>query len=205
MNQLRNTVLLILSFLIFFPVPGMAATVLVSWNANTEEDLAGYKVYYGTQSGQYGTPIDVGNTTSYQGSVPDDGATYYVAVTAYDTSGNESDFSEETSIYISNPDSTAPTGSIVINQGSAQTATRVVTLTLSATDAGGTVTGMSLSNDGQNFSDEVAYATSQQWVLTEGDGMKTVYALFKDAKDALDLAEGYDQENGSIYFVPEIR
>ena len=181
MNQLRNTVLLILSFLIFFPVPGMAATVLVSWNANTEEDLAGYKVYYGTQSGQYGTPIDVGNTTSYQGSVPDDGATYYVAVTAYDTSGNESDFSEETSIYISNPDSTAPTGSIVINQGSAQTATRVVTLTLSATDAGGTVTGMSLSNDGQNFSDEVAYATSQQWVLTEGDGMKTVYALFKDA------------------------
>ena len=181
MKQLRTIVLLILSFLIFFPVPGMAASILVSWNANTEPDLAGYKVYYGTQSGQYGTPSDVGNSTSYQCSVPDDGTTYYVAVTAYDTSDNESAFSQETSIYVPMPDSSAPTGSIVINQGGALSASRVVTLTLSATDEGGPVAAMRLSNDGQNFSDEVAYATSQQWVLTEGDGIKTVYALFKDA------------------------
>jgi len=181
MKQLRTIVLLLLAFLIFFPAFGMAATILVSWNANTEPDLDGYKVYYGTQSGQYQAPRDVGNTTTYQGSVPDDGSTYYVAVTAYDTSGNESDFSQEASIYVPIPDSTAPTGSIVINQGNAVSASRVVTLTLIAADDGGPVSGMRLSNDGQNFSDEAAFATSQQWVLTEGDGMKTVSALFKDA------------------------
>lgn len=181
MKQLRNTVLMILSFLIFFPVPGMAASILVSWNANTEPDLDGYNVYYGTQSGQYQAPIDVGNTTSYQGSVPDDGTTYYVAVTAYDISGNESGFSEETSVYIPIPDTTPPTGSIVINQGSSTTSTRGVTLTLSATDAEGAVAGMRLSNDGVNFTDEAPYAASQEWVLTEGDGIRTVYVLFKDA------------------------
>ena len=173
--------LLILSFLILVPVPGMAASILVSWNANTEQDLDGYNIYYGTQSGQYQAPIDVGNTTSYQGSVPDDGTTYYVAVTAYDISGNESGFSEETSVYIPISDSSPPTGSIVINQGDTTTSTRGVTLTLSATDAGGPVAGMRLSNDGVNFSDEAVYSASQQWVLTEGDGIKTVYALFKDA------------------------
>ncbi len=181
MKQLRTTVVMIFSLFMLAPVPSMAASVLVSWNANLEPDLAGYRVYYGFQSGQYGTPRDVGNTTSYQGSVPDDGTTYYIAVTAYDTSGNESGFSKEVSISVPAPDTTPPAGSIVISQGNATTPTRVVTLTLNATDAAGAVTGMRLSNDGQNFSDEVAYTASQQWVLTEGDGLKRVYVLFKDA------------------------
>jgi hypothetical protein len=172
---------MIVSFLIFFPVPGMAATILVSWNANTETDLEGYRIYYGTQSGQYGAPINVGNTTSYLSTVPDDGTTYYIALTAYDETGNESDFSEEVSLYVPVSDGTPPTGSILINAGNAITPTRVVTLALSASDSGGSVTGMRLSNDGQNFSEEVSYATSQEWVLTQGDGIKTVYVLFKDA------------------------
>ena len=158
----------------------MAATVLVSWNANVEEDLAGYRVHYGTQTGEYETTVDVGNTTSYQGIEPDNGTTYYVAVTAYDTSGNESDFSREVSIYIPIPDVTPPEGTIVINNGSVLTSTRVVTLALSAVDGGGPVVGMRLSNDGQNYTNETAYTTSQQWVLAQGDGVKTVYALFKD-------------------------
>ncbi|MBN2299378.1 MAG: fibronectin type III domain-containing protein, partial [Deltaproteobacteria bacterium] len=181
MKQLRNILFLIVTILVFFPVPGMAASFLVSWNANEEADLAGYKVYYGTQSGEYATTVDVGNTTSYTSGVADEGSTYYVAVSAYDTSGNESDFSQETSVYIPIPDVTPPTGSIVINNSSPLTSTRVVTLNLSAADSGGSVAGMRLSNDGQSYSDEAAYSTSQQWVLTEGDGVKTVYVLFKDA------------------------
>jgi len=76
-----------------------AANVLLSWNANTEPDLAGYKVYYGNSSRNYGTPINAGNATSYTvtGLTP---GTFFFAITAYDTSGNESGFSAEASLTV---------------------------------------------------------------------------------------------------------
>ena len=33
------------------------ASLHLTWNGNTETDLAGYKVYYGTSSGVYEDPI----------------------------------------------------------------------------------------------------------------------------------------------------
>jgi len=62
----------------------------ISWNANTEPDLAGYRVYHGTTTGVYTEFVDVGNVTTYQwnGLLP--GFTHYFVVTAYDTSNNES-------------------------------------------------------------------------------------------------------------------
>jgi len=58
-------------------------------------DLAGYKVYTGISSGNYTQNIDVGNVTSYTATNLSAGTTYYFAVTAYDTSGNQSSFSNE--------------------------------------------------------------------------------------------------------------
>ncbi len=60
-------------------------------------DLAGFKVYYGTSSRTYTGSIDVGNVETYTVSGLPKGQTYYFAVTAYDTSGNESDYSNEVS------------------------------------------------------------------------------------------------------------
>jgi hypothetical protein len=76
--------------------PALAADVTLAWDANTESDLAGYKVYYGTASGVYGTPITIGTQTTYTvtGLPP---GTYYFAVTAYNTSGLESGYSNEVS------------------------------------------------------------------------------------------------------------
>ncbi len=76
------------------------ATVRVNWNANSESDLGGYKVYYGTRSGTYANVLDVGNTTGADINSLANGYTYYFAVTAYDVSGNESAFSNEASILI---------------------------------------------------------------------------------------------------------
>ena len=58
-------------------------------------DLAGYKIYYGTSSGNYRQNVNANNVTTY--TVPNltDGLTYYFAVTAYDTSMNESGYSNE--------------------------------------------------------------------------------------------------------------
>jgi hypothetical protein len=74
----------------------------LSWDAPTTNadgtpltDLAGYKVYYGTPSRNYSQNIDVGNVTTYTVDNLTEGLTYYFAVTAYDTGGNESGFSNE--------------------------------------------------------------------------------------------------------------
>ena len=72
-----------------------AATL--SWGANTDTDLAGYKVYVGTQSGVYGAPITLGHVTTYQIINLTVGTTYFFSVTAYDTAGNESPHSGEVS------------------------------------------------------------------------------------------------------------
>ena len=64
-------------------------------------DLKGYKVYYSQTSGVYSDikSNDVGNVTTISiktviGQLKD---LYYFVVTAYDLSGNESDFSNEVS------------------------------------------------------------------------------------------------------------
>jgi hypothetical protein len=72
-------------------------SAVVAWDPNTESDLMGYKLYVGTSSGVYGSPIDVGNFTDYEVRNLEPGRTYYFSVTAYDLSGNESSFSDEIS------------------------------------------------------------------------------------------------------------
>ncbi len=99
----------LLTILAILAIAGIAqaATINVSWNPNTEPDLSGYKLYHGTASGQYGEPVDVGNVTGHVMEItPEYGATYYFALTAYDTSGNESGYSAEATCFI--PDGVKP-------------------------------------------------------------------------------------------------
>ncbi len=177
---------LMLAMISLIPVPVMAAGITVRWNANTETDLAGYNVYYGTSSGTYSACINVGNVTSYQIANLTQGTTYYFIVTALDNAGNESTDSDEVSAtlplaVVSSVDTTPPTGSIIINNNASSTRSRAVTLTLSASDGSGSVVAMKFSNDGTTWSAEGAYATKQAWVLSKGYGVKKVYAKFKDA------------------------
>lgn len=76
-----------------------SSSVTLTWNPNTESDLAGYKVYRATSSGTYGAPIATiqGNTTSYIATGLQFGTTYFFVVTAYDIAGNESAYSNEVS------------------------------------------------------------------------------------------------------------
>jgi hypothetical protein len=79
-------------------------SLLLSWLPNTDSDLAGYKLYAGRATGTYnafGYPIDVGGETSYTVTVADTGS-WFFAVTAYDTSDNESGFSSEVEVEFEN-------------------------------------------------------------------------------------------------------
>ncbi len=78
------------------PPSGATGTVTVTWGANSEGDLQGYRVYVGTSSGSRAQMFDVGNVTSTRLTLPL-GSTYFFVVTAYDRSGNESSPSIELS------------------------------------------------------------------------------------------------------------
>ena len=92
----------------------MAGTVTLAWDANTEPDLAGYKIHYGLVSGDYPnivnvrtdevgwsdgcpTPYDPFNAKCCEFTLRNlvVGQTYYIAGTAYDNYGNESAYSIE--------------------------------------------------------------------------------------------------------------
>ena len=80
-------------------------SVLVRWDTQSDSDLAGWKVYQGTQSRIYDSSktVDAGMTASTgapYASIPGIGNNIltYVAVTAYDLTGNESTFSAEVTV-----------------------------------------------------------------------------------------------------------
>ncbi|MFQ5708035.1 MAG: Ig-like domain-containing protein [bacterium] len=111
-----------LSFLFSFSYSTNAAaeSVTLSWDPNTESDLSGYKVYYGTESRNYNTVIDIGNGTSYKINNLASGKTYYFALTAYDFSNNESGFSVEVSYSTSQVDTNPPELVAVVAMGETQ-------------------------------------------------------------------------------------
>jgi parallel beta-helix repeat protein len=78
-------------------------------------------------------------------------------------------------------DTTAPTGSVIINNGDAYTTLTSVTLSLTATDLTSGVSQIRFSNDGV-WDTEVweGASASKSWTLASGDGIKTVYYQIKD-------------------------
>jgi hypothetical protein len=94
------TICIILISLVIFPSTVRPlfsdASVTLSWNQNDEEDLSGYRVYYGLTSGQYDF-IEEASSDTFLTLSSLENVRYYFAVTAYDLAGNESDYSEEIS------------------------------------------------------------------------------------------------------------
>lgn len=76
-------------------VSASESSLFVSWEANSEDDLAGYKLFCGSQSGIYTVIINLGLATSYQFSTLQSHQEYVIAVTAYDENDNESTYSSE--------------------------------------------------------------------------------------------------------------
>jgi len=70
-----------------------------AWNANTEPDLAGYRVFYREQGQNYdyNNPAWEGTETTCTITGLDGNTTYYFVSRAYDTAGNESENSVELS------------------------------------------------------------------------------------------------------------
>lgn len=82
----------------FGVVPSIeAATVRLAWIASTSSNVAEYRVYVGTVSGQYTNAFNVGNVTSFVVPNLTAGTTYHFAVSAVNSSNLESSLSSPVS------------------------------------------------------------------------------------------------------------
>ena len=88
-------------------------SVSLAWDPSPDSAVAGYTVHYGDASGAYPSGLDVGKGTSAEIPGLQDGTVYYFAVTAYDSSGVESSYSNEVSH--KTPDSGAPNVTLAWN------------------------------------------------------------------------------------------
>ncbi len=135
---MKKSISMLMLAVMLFANSAWALDVNLRWDANTETDLAGYKVYYspndatapfvGTGATEGAAPIDVGLLTTATVSGLNPTLDYYFAVTAYNTSGLESSYSNVVSV-IANPTVTAsataggsisPPGTIVFASGASQ-------------------------------------------------------------------------------------
>lgn len=82
-----------------FTTAAATTTAALEWDAVTAANLSGYRVYYGLSPGTYiqarGQGIGNGKATTHTVAGLNRGIRYYFSVTAFDTSGNESDYADE--------------------------------------------------------------------------------------------------------------
>ena len=71
--------------------------IMAEWKPCPEPDVAGYKVHWGDEPGRYMRSVVVKGSTKYLIDGLQNGVEIYVAVSAFDTSGNESELSKEIS------------------------------------------------------------------------------------------------------------
>ena len=102
-NLIAATIALIIGLTFLFAgVANAQRVITLSWDAPTTNsngtpltDLAGFKVYHKLTAGAYNATdmVDVGNVLTTDKTLP--AGDYCFVATAYDTSGNESTYSNE--------------------------------------------------------------------------------------------------------------
>jgi hypothetical protein len=91
MAKIRSSFIGAVACLLLSASVASAAQITVAWNANTESNIAGYIVEYGTASAPFSLSANVGNVTSWTFTSATPGVTYGFRVLAYNTSGERSD------------------------------------------------------------------------------------------------------------------
>jgi hypothetical protein len=83
-------------------------SVTLTWSPSPIANVAGYNIYYGGASRSYTNSVNLGSVTNITISGLTEGATYFFAATTVDSSGNESDFSNEATYAIPQSVSNTP-------------------------------------------------------------------------------------------------
>lgn len=155
------------------PPTGLTATpsvnlIALDWNDNTEPDLAGYNIYRTTFSGNYYTKINPSLITqsTYQDAAIVEGSEYFYAVTAEDTSTNESNYSNEARVFAN-----LATAGQLIKTKTWSSQSDWQTGTPSQVDLASSPGNVQLERGGEFFADEHTVAL---WHCNEGTGTTLV-------------------------------
>ena len=153
--------------------------IQLSWTANTETDLAGYKLYTGYQPDSWDGVQDVGIDATAKLSGWDKNAVYYFAVSAYDQNDNEGNLSNTIRFPqdTSGPVITNLPGNLVVDVDETQTAALVSWSQPTATDAGdGSVALIFASSPTPNLTSGSMFplgVTTMTYSATDSDGNLT--------------------------------
>lgn len=92
---------LLLLFALMLPLEVVQTTdssVMLRWDANSEADLAGYRVYYSQDQGDYVSYVTSGVSISPEATVANlSSGTWYFVATALNLAGQQSGYSNEVS------------------------------------------------------------------------------------------------------------
>jgi PKD repeat protein len=181
----KKTIILLFGILLFSSIfsSAHAGDVVLSWSASSG-DITGYRIYYGTNPGDYTNNIDVGNVTQYKISGLQEGNTYYFVARAYNDSG-ESDNSNEVSWSWSPIDTEQPTVLITSPTSNAAYETHESSISLSGSASDNVGVNQVLWSNATAGSGGTAAGT-ESWsvssiALSEGNNSITVTA--NDAGD----------------------
>jgi hypothetical protein len=156
-----------------------AQSATLAWDKNTESDVTGYMVSYGTKTGTYARSIDVGNVTQFTVTGLDISLDYYFAVQAYNTAGLKSGFSNEVQLPAPVPPGTTTISSFTANKGYPLLIGSPVTWTASA-----------VSTRGPVEYEFLLYSASTGWTVAQG---YSSWPSFKWTPSLGDLGSHYVQ------------
>lgn len=173
-----------------------AENVSLAWDPNTEADLAGYKIHYGSSPGNYSAVVDVGRVTSCSIGNLAAGQTYYFTATAYNTTGQSSGYSSEVSYAVPVPNTSPNTPATPQGPASGLSGTAYSYLT-SATDPNGHSLEYRFDWGDGSLSSWGPSGQSHSW-STAGQ-----YSVKAQAKDSLGALSGWSPGRTVAVSAPE--
>ena len=146
--------------------------VYLSWTYGNARKIAYFKIYRSEAASTNFALLDTTLATRYDDSAAQNGLTYYYQVSAVDRQGFES---QRTNVLAANPSVYA----LLIGNGADFTNNKSVNIRINAPKS---TSLMQISND-STFSGAIwkPFSANLAWTLSLGDGLKTVYAKFRDA------------------------
>lgn len=203
-----------------FTVTAKNEKVTLTWRRNLEKDISGYIIYFDTDTDSppyeglatvYGfpSPIIIGKDTSFTVTGLTNDTTYYFTVTAYDISGNESDYSIPISKVPNAMSSTVTIQNETITDGNQEcyNATSIITVAGS-----GTTVDIQSGGEATFIAGETIYlmpgfhshsgSTTHAYITTTGDYCSSQQSMVANPDIVYDLPEIIADEEARVNIYP---